>query len=287
MARFTNQAQLSYGDSVTNSNVAVGEILEVLSATKTAVRDNYTQDDSITYLINIVNAGTIAYNGLTLTDDLGAYDFGTGTPQRLTPLTYVDGSARYFTNGAIQPEPTVTAGPSLIISGINVPAGGSTLIVYEAEVNEFAPLGAADSITNTAQITGAGLTAPITVEETVNAASEPLLTITKSISPVPVTENGVLTYTFVIQNTGNVPVEADAAAAVRDLFDPILSNLSVSFNGTAWAETTNYTYNEQTGLFETVAGQITVPAAAYTQDAATGAWLITPGASTLIVTGTV
>ena len=39
MPRFTNQAQLRYGNSVTNSNIAVGEILEVLSMTKTAVRD--------------------------------------------------------------------------------------------------------------------------------------------------------------------------------------------------------------------------------------------------------
>ena len=30
MARFTNQAQLRYGNSIANSNIAVGEILEVL-----------------------------------------------------------------------------------------------------------------------------------------------------------------------------------------------------------------------------------------------------------------
>ena len=39
MARFTNQAQLRYGNNVANSNIAVGEILEVLSATKTAVNN--------------------------------------------------------------------------------------------------------------------------------------------------------------------------------------------------------------------------------------------------------
>ena len=31
MARFTNQAQLSYNGAVVNSNIAVGEIVEVLS----------------------------------------------------------------------------------------------------------------------------------------------------------------------------------------------------------------------------------------------------------------
>ena len=48
MARFTNQAQLQYGNVIANSNIAVGEILEVLSATKTAVRNTYGQSDSIT-----------------------------------------------------------------------------------------------------------------------------------------------------------------------------------------------------------------------------------------------
>lgn len=48
MARFTNQAQLRYGNNVANSNIAVGEILEVLSATKTAVKNTYNQNDTIT-----------------------------------------------------------------------------------------------------------------------------------------------------------------------------------------------------------------------------------------------
>ena len=58
------------------------------------------------------------------------------------------------------------------------------------------------TITNTAVIT-ANVVTPITVRETINAEEQSLLTITKSVSPVPVTENGTLTYTFVIQNMGN------------------------------------------------------------------------------------
>ena len=76
MARFTNQAQLKYGNAVTNSNIAVGEILEVLSASKTAVRDTYGQNDSVTYLIALVNSGTVPVTGLTLTDDLGSSERG-------------------------------------------------------------------------------------------------------------------------------------------------------------------------------------------------------------------
>ena len=283
MARFTNQAQLRYGNAIANSNIAVGEILEVLSATKTAVRKNYGRNHTITYLVSVVNAGNTAFTGLTLTDNLGAYVYDT---QTLVPLRYIDGTVKYYSNGTLQAAPAVTAGPPLVISGLTVPANGSILIAYETDVNEYAPLDVEAEIVNTATIRGTGIT-PVTVQETVSAGSEPILTITKSISPVPVTENGTLTYTFLIQNTGNVAVEEAAASVVTDQFNPILSNLTVTFNGTAWAETTNYIYNEDTGLFSTVPGQITVPAATFAQDELTGAWNVTPGVSTLVITGTI
>jgi uncharacterized repeat protein (TIGR01451 family) len=139
MARFTNQAQLRYGRSIANSNIAVGEILEVLSAAKEAVRNTYRQNDTITYVISIVNAGTLAYTGLTITDNLGAYPYNTTT---LVPLDYMEGTAKYYINGVLQPAPAVTAGPPLVINGITVPAGGNAVIVYEAEVNPYAPLAA-------------------------------------------------------------------------------------------------------------------------------------------------
>ena len=40
MATFTNQATLRYNGNIVNSNITTGELLEVLSATKTAVLDN-------------------------------------------------------------------------------------------------------------------------------------------------------------------------------------------------------------------------------------------------------
>lgn len=283
MARFTNQAQLSYNNSITNSNIVVGEILEVLAATKTAVRDRYGQNDTVTYIISIINSGAAAFSGITVTDNLGAYSFGTET---LTPLTYVEGTIRYYINGALQAAPSVTAGPPLIISGITIPAGGNAVLVYEAAVNQFAPLTLEGEITNTAVISGGGITA-LTVTETVTAETEPLLTITKSVNPVPVTENGLLTYTFLIQNSGNEEAGAASGAVITDVFDPILSNLTVTFNGSIWTEGTDYTYDETTGLFSTIAGRVIVPAADYVQDPESGSWIINPGVSVLTVSGTV
>lgn len=283
MAIFTNQATLTYNGNVINSNVTTGELLEVLSATKVAVIDTYSQDSEITYVINIVNSGTTAFTGLTLTDDLGKYVFGA---QNLVPLDYVTGSIRYYQNGVLQTAPAVTAGPPLVVSGITVPAGGVASIIYVAETNQYAPLGNAESIMNTAVISGGGVS-DITVSETITPESEPRLTITKNICPTTVTENGVLTYTFTIQNTGNVPIVATDTVSITDTFNPILTGLTVTYNGVTWTENINYTYSETTGEFATVLGQVTVPAATYVQDSVTGVWVVEPGVSVLTVSGTV
>lgn len=284
MAAFYNQATLTYNGQSTTSNITVGEIRQTLSVTKTAVGDSYTPGDRITYVVSIVNTGATAFNGLTLTDNLGEYTFGEETR---VPLDYVDGTVLYYVNGVLQAAPTVEAGPPLVFTGINVPAGGNATIVYDADVNEFAPLGLEGFITNTVTASGGGLSADVVAQETVNANTEPSLTITKSLDPVVVPENGQLTYTFMIQNTGSNPVTAEDNAVLTDVFDPVLAITAVTFNGEAWTEPANYTYNETTGEFATVPGQITVPAATVTQDPTTGAWSVTPGVSVLTVTGTI
>lgn len=284
MAFFTNQATLSYNNTTTTSNIVTGELLEVLSATKNALDSEYHYGDTITYAISIINTGTTAFNNLTIIDDLGEYTLGTLTE---TPLTYVDGSLTYYTNGVLQTGATAISGPPLVISGINVPAGGNVLVLYEARVNEFAPLASGSTIVNEATISSADLTTPIEVSDTVTITDAAQLSITKSICPEAVAENGQLTYTFTIQNTGNTAAIATDNVAITDLFDPILENITVSLNGTILTEGIQYTYDESTGLFQTVAGVITVPAATYEQDIITGKWNIIPGVTILTVTGTV
>ncbi len=284
MAIFYNQATLSYKDNVINSNIVSGEIIDVLDADKTAIPTSYTPDDEITYIISIVNSGTTAFTGLTITDNLGEYAFGTGT---LVPLTFVEGSLRYFVNGVLQDTLTVTDEQPLTITGIDVPADGNAIIVYRAKVNQFAPIELESVITNTAVISGNGLTEPLSITSTINSSAELNLTITKAINPETVAENGELTYTFTIQNTGAIPAVASDNLILTDTFDPVLDISSVTFNGTVWTEGVNYTYNETTGEFATIPGQITVPAADYTQDPTTGSWIVTPGVRVLRVTGTI
>ncbi len=281
MAQFTNQAQLSYNGLSVQSNVAVGEIVESLTMTKTAVPTSYGDGDRITYIISVVNSGATDITGLTLTDNLGSYTFNTRT---LVPLDYTADTVRYYSNGILQTSPTVAATNPLTITGLTVPAGGNILLVYETTTNSFAPPAVESSITNTATLSG-GVVSALTATETVSATNDPRLSVAKSINPVPVSENGTLTYTFLIQNIGNTAADAADVAALTDTFDPKLSDLTVTFNGTAWTQGTQYNYDQATGVFSTVPGQITVPAATYTQDPTTGAWIATPGTSTLVVSG--
>ena len=284
MAIFSNQATLTYNGSSTNSNIAYGEILDVLVATKTAVEGSYAPGQIVTYVVTLRNTGNGALTGLTVTDDLGGYDFNGTT---VYPLTYETGSAALFTNGVPQAAPAVTAGPPLVFSGISVPAGGDTVLVYQAQANAYANPAAGGTIVNTVTVTGDGLSAPITAQETVAVGTQPMLTISKSITPAQVVDNDRVTYTFVIQNSGNQAVVATDNASITDTFDPILTALAVTFDGATWTEGVQYNYDEATGLFTTVAGQILVPAATYVQDPVTGAYTATPGIATLVVTGTI
>lgn len=284
MASFQNYATLSYQGGTTNSNTVTGELRASLTLTKQAVLASYAAGDRVTYVLSLVNSGTTALQGLTVTDHLGAYLQGEVTR---TPLTYTPDSLQLYLGGVLQAAPAVTAGPPLTVGPFALPAGENALLLYEAAVNEFAPLDADASITNTATVTGDGLAAPLTASATITPENRARLTVSKALCPATVTENGQLTYTFVIANAGSAPATEADAITLRDTFQPILRGLTATLDGeTLSIEKEDYTYDETTGVFATLPGRITVPAATYAQ-AEDGAWVTTPGTAVLTITGTV
>lgn len=278
MATFTNRATLSYNGLSVDSNIVTGTINETLSVTKTAFSPVYSRGDSIVYIINIINSGVSAFNNLTVTDDLGG-----GV---VAPLDFTLGTIQYYVNGVQQPNPIAVDTNPLTITGIDVPAGSNVTLIYSSEVNDFAPLTVGSTIVNTVNVTGEGILTPLTATETITVSDGPELTITKALSPTTVIENGTITYTFVIQNYGNTSAVVTDNVVVTDNFDPVLRNISVTYEGTLWSEPENYTYNAVTGQFQTNEGQITVPAATYATNP-DGSIEIIPGSVTLTVTGTV
>ena len=89
MAIFSNQATLTVGGNTTNSNIVYGEILDVVTATKTSIEGSYSPNELVTYVVTLRNTGNATLAGLTVTDDLGGYLFNGTT---LYPLTYEAGS---------------------------------------------------------------------------------------------------------------------------------------------------------------------------------------------------
>ena len=286
MATFFNQASISFNGYVTNSNVTAGEVIDTLAVTKTAISENYGASDGVVYAVSIVNGGTSPITDITLTDDLGAYAVGDST---VVPLDYIDGSARLYINGALAPAPTVVAGPPLVFSGINIPAGANALLLYEARTNAYAPLGEGSSINNTVSATSTlpCVEGPIEASATVPVEEFTALSIAKSICPDTVASCEEVNYSFVLQNAGNRAVVATDGVVVSDTFVPALSNITVTFNGTELTEGTGYTYDEATGEFATLPGVITIPAAVFSQNTETGVITTTPGSSLLTVSGTV
>lgn len=282
---FTNQATLSYNGTAVRSNTVVGSLESAMTVDDRSVAADYSAGEALTYVISIVNNGANDANDLTVTDNLGAYEFGGGT---VRPLSYVDGTLKYYLNGELQPEAavTVTDTDDLVISGVSVPASGNSVLVYSAEVNEFAPLDSGAAVSDTVTVTGDGVCGA-EAEVSVPAALEPQLTLYKAVTPVPVAENGELTYTFTLLNYGNTEVTSEDDVAVSDTFSPALTDISVSIDGVPMTEGTDYTYDAAAGIFQTVAGVLSIPAAEFTQDPATGAWTATPGSVVLTVTGRV
>ncbi len=282
MATFFNQATLSYRRGVVNSNITQGELLAVLSVTKTAIVGEYSRNSHITYAVNIINSGNTSFTGITVKDNLGSYSVNGDT---VTPLDYIDGSIKYFVNGVLQSTPNVSFGNCLVFSCINIPANGVATLIYTVRVNSFAPLSEGAFIENTV-VVGCG-TNSVVANEIVNVSENPELLIVKSLNPTTVTQSDRLTYTITIQNIGNTPANVNDNIVITDLFNPILSDISVTYNGNQWSEPSNYTYNKTTGLFQSVSGQISVPAATYSVNPQNGEWIINPGTVTLTITGTI
>lgn len=284
MATFYNKATLSYNGTSTDSNIVSGEIIAALTASKQALVQDYDAGEIITYAISLVNSAPSSLTGLTVTDNLGSYSFGS---QTLVPLTYLPGSLYLYVNGVQQPTPVITSASPLTVTGISIPAGGNALLLYNATVNGYAPLDLESEITNTGSVTGPSLVAPVPFTETIAKDTAAKLSISKSLCPETITESGEITYTFLIRNTGNLSAGLAENVTITDTFLPVLNNITVTYNGTIWTEPANYTYDETTGIFQTLPGSVTVPPATYAQNPVTGEWTTTPGVAIIRVTGTI
>ena len=281
----TNRATVnySYGETAATavSNVATTVLQGALTIEKSSLAGEYSAGGEVTFMVTLKNTGA-ALTDLEVTDDLGAYALPRGG--EAVPLDFI-APAQIYSNGVYTGDAAVAhaAGGGAVFTLPSVPACGVTQLLYRARANSFAPLGAGAQITNTVTAAPAGGEA-VSDSRTITVQSAATLSVVKSMTPNPVLYGGVLTYTFDVYNSGNM---AAADVVLTDGFDPAPAEISVFVNGTA-VEAGDYSYVNGT-LTLPVGGNlgITVPAAQFGTDPATGEVTVTPGHVQITVRGTV
>lgn len=284
MATFIqNQANLTYNygeqEGYATSNIATTVVEDALTAQKTVLNTSYNATSPITYILSMTNTSTT--NPLTnvqITDNLGTF---TNSGITLTPLTFV-GPAKLYLNGIFNQDLTPVTQPNSFTFTIpSVPAETTAMIVYQAIVNNTAPLQTGASITNTTTFIADGMANQVTASANITIDNYANVSIVKSMSPNPVTSGSPLTYTFNIYNYGNVAAER---VVLTDTFSPAPDDISITLNGTVLSNA-DYTYtNGILTLPSTTGTSFTIPAATFTRNA-DGTINTNPGTATVVVQG--
>ncbi len=207
MAILNNFATLTYnsGDDAgsATSNVVSTNLLDSISISveKYSANTTWRPAENITYFVTVTNTGTQPLEDVTVTDDLGTAED--------TPMFYVQGSARLIDGTQVTEVTPTDVNPLVIpVEGTLLP-GESVIVLYVARVNATIE-DEVDSITNTAVAEGSSdacATGTATDESSVTLPREDFaqVDILKAVDKAVISCGETLTYTFTIENSGNIP----------------------------------------------------------------------------------
>lgn len=255
-----NRAQITYnGSDVVLSNQTNTVLADqyTMTVTTESVTPTVVPGSDVVYAITLNNTGQGDLYNISVTDDLGGV------------LTYVDGSARFYINGApvtgtATVIPSVARASSVQFETSEVLNEGDTLtIIFAATVPQNQSEDIVNTVTATANggsVTGTEVTATDTATTPVKANAN--ISIFKSASRDTVFAGDTLSYTFTLMNTGGAEA---TGITFSDALPPefTVQAVTITANGvTTPVEATDYTITDPNTLTMPAADStltITVP----------------------------
>lgn len=256
-----NSATLTYnsgdGTGSAASNVVSTSLLDSygITAQKVSANDSFRPSENITYLVTVTNTGTQPLYAVQVTDDLAQGQ-----------LTYVANSALVIDDEGATPVTPVSVVPLVIPAADVLASGESVTVLYVAQVSSTIDE-TVDEITNTAQTVARQQSAEGPVVEgepssvTIPREDFAQVDVVKAVDKAIISSGDTLTYTFTIENSGNIPATNVVITDTLPVGFEITSIESETDGVTTVYDATDYTVSSDNTLILPVGEKtITVPA---------------------------
>lgn len=285
--QISNFASLTfeYGSSKEEvlSNTAFATLQDSVNIDLSSVENSYSSNDTITYILSIINNSSRCIKNIKVSNDLASYTINSGISQKtITPLSY-EGTSKLYIGGKFFSDIEAEVLSDKIIFNLEeIPALSNALIFYNTRVNKNAELSTGSSLKSTSSLTYDGMINNIESSDTIYVKEKADVTLIKYMYPNSITSGEIITYNFILYNYGNIEAKN---VAFSDTFSPAPLNLNVSVNSDALSSK-NYSYINGEIKIPSYGSDfsLSIPPANFIRDENNGAITTKPGSTIITIT---
>lgn len=265
------------------SNTTFATLQDSVNMSLSSVENSYSLNDTITYVLSIINNGNRNIKNIKISSDLASYTINSGITEKIiTPLSYTGISKLYVGGTFFSDIEADVFSDKIIFSVEEIPALSNVLIFYSTKVNKNAELSTGSFLKNTSSLTYDGMINNIESSDTIYVREKADVTLIKYMYPNSITSGEIITYNFILYNYGNIEAKN---VSFCDTFSPIPLNLNVSVNSDALSSK-NYSYINGEIKIPCYGSDfsLSIPPAKFIRDKNNGAITTNPGSTIITIT---